>query len=324
MALFLIAPLVSEFLLGSLSITVLSALVVLAPMYGGGALLIREASRRTGRGWPTIFLLALAFGVIEEAFATQSLFNPDYLGLGVHLLQPANIAILGIGGWWTVFVLTLHTVWSISVSIALAEALVPERAGSPWLGRFGLVLSGVLFAAGAAAVAAITSRGDRFVAPAPQRLGAALAVALLVATAFLWPRRGRREAEGAVPSPCLLGLAGLIAGSAFLLIPAGWGWWAVAAYLGLDAAVLVAIGAWSRRVTWRGAHELGLAAGAAFAYAWHAFLQTPVSGRGGAVGRAGNVLFALGLLVLVGIGARRSASDQGSQPGGTSARQAVC
>ena len=43
--LFFLAPLVAEFLLGNLPIKLLSALIVLAPLYGGGALLIRE--------WPT-------------------------------------------------------------------------------------------------------------------------------------------------------------------------------------------------------------------------------------------------------------------------------
>ena len=58
--LFLLAPLVSEFLLGDLPLTMLPALIVLAPMYGGGALVIREVVRRTGRGWPTLMMLALA------------------------------------------------------------------------------------------------------------------------------------------------------------------------------------------------------------------------------------------------------------------------
>ncbi|MDG3006177.1 hypothetical protein [Paludisphaera mucosa] len=34
---------------------------------------------------------------------------------------------LGIGVLWTLFVLTLHTVWSISVPITLFEALTPRR-----------------------------------------------------------------------------------------------------------------------------------------------------------------------------------------------------
>ena len=103
--LFFVAPLVAEFLLGNLPINLLGVLLILAPLYGGGALLIREVVRRTDRGWPTIFMLALAFGVLEEAFTTQSLFNPNYLRLNLHLLDRAYIPALGIGGWWTVFVL---------------------------------------------------------------------------------------------------------------------------------------------------------------------------------------------------------------------------
>jgi hypothetical protein len=132
-ALFLIAPLVAEFLLGNLSITALPALLVLAPLYGGGALLVRESARRAHGGWPALLLLGLAYGVVEEGLATQSLFNPDYLRLQMHLLDPAHVAVLGVGAWWTVFVLTLHVVWSVGVSIALVEALArdqPRRRGS--------------------------------------------------------------------------------------------------------------------------------------------------------------------------------------------------
>src|ERR1700734_3806211 len=144
-ALLFTAPLVAEYLLGDLPIKMLAALVVMAPMYGGGALLIREVVRRTGRGWPTILVLAFAYAVLEEAFTTQTLFNSNYLHLNLHLLQPGYIAALGIGAWWTIFVLTLHTVWSISTSIALAEALVPERATTPWLGWPGLTVTRLLF-----------------------------------------------------------------------------------------------------------------------------------------------------------------------------------
>ena len=78
LGLFLLAPLIGEFLLGNLPITWLGSLLVLAPLYGGGALLIREMARRFGLGWPSIILLGLAYAVIEEAFVTESLFNPHH------------------------------------------------------------------------------------------------------------------------------------------------------------------------------------------------------------------------------------------------------
>jgi hypothetical protein len=60
--LFFLAPLVGEFLLGNISIKDIVTLLFLAPLYGGGPLLIREVTRRTGRGWPTIFFWASLMG----------------------------------------------------------------------------------------------------------------------------------------------------------------------------------------------------------------------------------------------------------------------
>jgi hypothetical protein len=65
-ALFFLSPLVAEFLLGDFTILQLPYLFLLAPAYGGAAVLIREVSRRAGRGWPTMILLALAYALIEE------------------------------------------------------------------------------------------------------------------------------------------------------------------------------------------------------------------------------------------------------------------
>jgi hypothetical protein len=108
--LFFLAPLIAEYLLGDFLLTYLGPLLFLAPMYGGAALLIREIVRRTRRGWPTIVVLALAYGILEEAFMTQTLFNPNYLGMNLHLQDHAYIPAFGMGAWWTVFVLALHTV----------------------------------------------------------------------------------------------------------------------------------------------------------------------------------------------------------------------
>jgi hypothetical protein len=122
--LFLLSPLVLEFLLGNVAIDALPAGLFFAPMYGGGAILVREAARRAGRGWPTMILLALAYAVVEEGLVIQTLFNPSCFGF--ELLRGAYIPTLAIGAWWTLFVLTLHTVWSISVPIAI------RRARSTW------------------------------------------------------------------------------------------------------------------------------------------------------------------------------------------------
>ncbi|MGG2460782.1 hypothetical protein ACO0M4_13355 [Streptomyces sp. RGM 3693] len=62
----MLAPLVGEYLLGNQPITALPAVLMLAPMYGCGALLIRGGARRAGCGWPTMLLLAAAYALLEE------------------------------------------------------------------------------------------------------------------------------------------------------------------------------------------------------------------------------------------------------------------
>ncbi len=189
--LWVLAPLTAEFLLGNVSITHLGMLGIFAPLYGGGALLIRECVRRVGRGWPSIFALALAYGVLEEAILMQSLFNPDFLGKHLHLLEPAYLSGPGIGAWWTVFVLTLHTVWSISVPIALVEAVVPERADVPWLDRVSLAAVAVVFVLACISVAHFTVLNDptQFVASRSQFTWAAAGIALLILLAFALPQK---------------------------------------------------------------------------------------------------------------------------------------
>jgi hypothetical protein len=312
--LFFVAPLVAEFLLGDLPIKMLGALVILAPLYGGGALLIREVVRRTGRGWPSIFVLAFAYAIFEEAFTTQTLFNPNYLHLNLHLLQPAYIPALGIGAWWTVYVLTLHTVWSISTSIALVEALVPDSAATPWLRGLGLGVTVVLFVSGAAGSTAIEIKQDHYVASTAQFGTSAIVCVVAIVAAFFLPKRSASHASGGVPSPWLVGAGALGAGSIFLMTPNAWGWLTVGIYLLLDLTVIAVVSLLSHRAGWDGRHRLALAGGAALTYAWHSFLQNPAVGNGGVGFRIGNVIFAVALIVLLFFAARRVAAASRLDP----------
>src|SRR5689334_22365942 len=77
LGLLVLAPLVGEYLLGNIALDALPMIVGLIPLYGGGALLIREVARRRRLGWPGIVLLGLAYAVVEEGLLTRSLFDPD-------------------------------------------------------------------------------------------------------------------------------------------------------------------------------------------------------------------------------------------------------
>lgn len=304
LGLFFLAPLVGEFLLGNLPITMLPALLLLAPLYGGGALLIRETARRFALTWPGMLVLGLAFGVIEEVFVTQSLFNPNYLGL--RLLDYGYIPALGMGAWWTVFVLALHTIWSTAVPIALMETLTPAQRRAPWLGRIGLVVTAVVFVAGCAALLAMELKKG-FVASPLQFAASAVAVMLLVVVAFKVGRaRPASPSENTkpAPEPLWVGVVSFAVGAVFfgLVKAATWlpAWADVAAILALLAGAAVLVFAWSRRTDWTERHRLALAAGFLLTYAWHGFVQTPSVGNVSArVDLIGNVVFAAGALLLL-------------------------
>jgi hypothetical protein len=306
-ALFFVAPFVAEFLLGDLSIRVLVALIPMAPMYGGGALLIREVVRRTRRGWPSILVLGAAYSLIEEGFTTQSLFNPDYLHLHGHFLTHAWIPFLHIGGWWTLFMLNLHTFWSISVSIALVEALFPAQGRQPWLGRIGDSVVFVLFLLGCVIGTRITLKGDPWVAPASQFLSAALVILLLIVIAFrLQPAEPHNE-PGPVPSPWLTGAVAFVLGFCVLIDPPILNWGAVALMLAIDVFFLAMVFVLSRRAAWTPLHVLSLAAGGAIAYGTHAFMGHAVYGGADLIARIGNGIFLAAAVALILAGAIRTA-----------------
>ena len=308
--LFFTAPLVAEFLLGDIGIRMIGVVLVLAPMYGGGALLIREVVRRAGLGWSRILMLGAAYTLIEEGFTTMSLFNPDYLKLHGHFLAHAFIPALGMGAWWTLFMFNLHTFWSISVSIALVEGLFPAAAQKPWLGRMGDSVVAALFLLGCVIGTLITLRGDKFVASHTQLGATAMVVVLLIALALLMPARAPITSSGEVPSAWGTGVAALVLGLLVMLIPPTLNWFAVAVMLGIDLGFLIALNGLQRRAGWTALHTLSLGAGGAFAYGLHAFLAPPLFG-GHPVWllRVGNAIFLMAAVGVAAAGAKRTAKS---------------
>ncbi|MEU4190804.1 hypothetical protein AB0E69_02805 [Kribbella sp. NPDC026611] len=296
LGLFFLSPLVAEFLLGNIPISALFALLTLAPLYGGGAVLIREVVRRRGWGYPTVLVFALAYGVIEEGITTQSLFNPNYAGL--RLLDPGHIGALGMGAPWTVLVLGLHTVWSITVPIVLMESL-SRRPREPWLGNVGLGVYGALFLAGVVATTAFGYTKDAFRASTGQDLGTGIAIVALVALGtWIGQRTKHRTAvpsASSVPSAWIVGAAGLVLSSAWMLVNDNLHnpWLEALLMLALEVLAAFVLVTWSRRPAWTRMHALAAAGGALLTYAWHAFPESPVFPAPHAVDLIGNGVFAL-------------------------------
>lgn len=130
----LLTPGIPEYLSGSSSVTLLLvnpalfALLLLANLglYAPGALLVREAIVRFGRGWPSMLCLGAAYAIVEEGIALNTMFDPrasvvHSLGFYGHYL--------GVNWVWAVGLVMFHAVYSISLPIVLLGLAVPQSRG---------------------------------------------------------------------------------------------------------------------------------------------------------------------------------------------------
>jgi len=296
-----LAPLVGEYLLGNISVRELPALPFLVPMYGGGALLIREVARRTGRGWVTILILGAAYGVIEPGVFDGSLFNPSFEGMD---FTAGYVPALGFSPYYLVHFAAGHAVWSITIPIVLVEALTPGRRATPWLGTAGLAVTAVGYLAGGLLIQVSMRDSGDYRTSAAQVAGTVLGAAALVVVAFLVGRREPAPVAKPVPRPLAVGVGAFVGSSVFFATPEGWpGFTAGIALLAVAAAALTRL---SRRPGWRHTHLLALASGTLFTYAWGGFVLTWLKYRTDPVSYAGNAVFALGAVALVAAAGRHA------------------
>lgn len=274
-SLFFLAPLVAEYLLGDLPLSNMAALIALAPMYGGGAILIREAVRHSGRGWPTFILLALAYAVMEEALVSTTLFDPHYLGLS--LLAYGYIPALGTALPWLIYVLSIHVIWSMAVPIGLTEALFHDPEQKPWLGKAGLAVTCLLLVFGAAAAALFQRHSDSFRDTPAEMTCSAIAILLLVVAAFRFPRPGASQSPRSAPV-VLVGGGAFLLGSALLLLygrgsSAGWPWPATVLAELITDGLLIGLFWWATRMrAWNALVAWGAATGGMLVYAWYGYV----------------------------------------------------
>src|SRR5437870_10218915 len=129
--LLLLTPGIPEYLSASSQITLLVInpplfFLLLAAnigLYGSGVILIREAMIRWKKGWASVFLLGVAYGIVEEGLDLWTLFYSKAGPVG-------NLGFyghwLGVNWVWTVGLLIFHSVYSIGLPIFLFGLVFPE------------------------------------------------------------------------------------------------------------------------------------------------------------------------------------------------------
>lgn len=304
--LLVVAPVCAEYLTAydpevtGKAAALVGGLVVLAPLYGAPAIVIREVAARTGMHWTGILALAGAFGVVQAGVVDQSLFALHYLGYASweHDLAPTLIAPLGVAGSFALNFLLGHVVWSISAPIALVEAFDPRPGRQPWVGRPGLVVLVALWGLASVLVwSDIRADGSDQASPPQIAAALALAVGLVVVACTFGRRRLPPRTERPVPPPgVVLGLV-LVAAYAYQAIPSTW----LGAGLGIAIVLVtgVVVTRWSRAAAWGPRHVAAVAGAAVLARALVGFASVTSTVPHPPGGYAQNVVLLLLALALV-------------------------
>ncbi|HYY91361.1 MAG TPA: hypothetical protein VE955_05175 [Candidatus Dormibacteraeota bacterium] len=129
--LLLLTPGIPEYLSASSQLTVLVINPILfflflganMGLYGSGVILIREAMVRWKKGWASVFLLGVAYGILEEGIDLWTLFYSKASPVG-------NLGYyghwLGVNWVWTIGLLIFHSVYSIGLPIFLFGLVFPQ------------------------------------------------------------------------------------------------------------------------------------------------------------------------------------------------------
>jgi hypothetical protein len=193
----------------------------------------------------------------------------------------------------------------------VVEATFPARQTIPWLKPPGLLIVGLLFAAGALLTLRFSLSQTDFRASPVQILTSALLVLGSIAIAFFaFPRRDKRAADSSRQPvhPAILGVAVFAAGSAFLVTNSlGRGhlpWSATAALEVVIIAVSIAVFAWAKnRGTWTAVHSWAAGTGGVLCYAWLGYMvDRSLHGPGDAL--AHSVFVAAALVIIAWAGSR--------------------
>ncbi|TSD62590.1 hypothetical protein [Aeromicrobium piscarium] len=308
LGLLVLAPISAEYLSGYLGQRladlpgIVVSLVILAPLYGVPALLIREFARRTGRGWPSMIALAAAFGVVQAALIDRSLFDPGYFD-DSDFWQELPTPFLGVDISQLLVFVVGHVIWSFCAPIAIVESASPRTRDRPWLTWWGAALGIVAYLLAAAAIATESSY-----LPTPLEAGAvAIALIACVALAWLAPRPGR-ERSGASPSLTVTALTALallaVYSTASAPEPGPWAWPSV----GVAAIVLLLIAwlasRWSSRAGWDQRHVAVVASAPLIVYSLQTFFLPPADDP--TAKYATNVVQLIAVIALAAWGIRRA------------------
>ena len=321
-ALLVLAPVCAEYLAAYDNTTgdavqLIGGLIIFSPLYGAPALLIREVSRRAGLGWVGIILLATAFGLMEAGVVDQSLFSLDYRHIESWdaTLRGTFLAPLGLSAYNTLNFVGGHVIYSICAPIALVEAFRPSHAREPWLGRTGLAVVALLYAAASGFVLEDSLVYETSHASIYQVIGSVGVIGPLVLAAFLLRNRADTTVDRPAARVRTIFFGAVVVAVLYNLLPPTWTGFALSATAVAVGCVLLYRSA--RSPEWTMRHTVAVAAGFVLTRAVLSFTYFPVIGHISAARKYGHsIVFLVGMLAVCWLAMRQAtrAADSEDAP----------
>jgi hypothetical protein len=275
-ALMVLSPLVAEILPGATRFRALFVFPIEVCVWGGGALLIREAVRKWKMGWPSLLLLAIALSLAEEFLIQQTSLAP----MVIKIQGQEYARAFGVNYLYLLWAVVYEVVFVVLVPIKLTELVFWNRRDEPWLSRTGVALVALLFLIGACFAWFTWTQIARtevfhvppYTPPMEAMISAAGMIAALVfCAAGPFRNAGKRVyANSPIPAPWVLTTFGAVwaalwfclAVLAFGIRPSIPPWIPVAAGLLIAGTVLVVMPVWAISPTWTARHDFALVFGA--------------------------------------------------------------
>jgi len=166
-------------------------LAINVAQYTAGALLIREAILRWHKGWGSLFLLGLAYGITEEGLGDNTLFNSNH---GADGFLGWFGRFDGVNWVWSTGVLSFHVIYSIGLPILLLALALPQTRGVSLVTGRGIAVCFTTLVASTSLEAVIVYRAFHFWMGFALLAGAMIVIMVLVVAAYFLPRDAWRPA----------------------------------------------------------------------------------------------------------------------------------
>lgn len=218
LSLFVLSPAIGELLSGSSPpVEFFNPInfLLLACLYGSGAVVVRELKVKWRKDYRAILLLGAAYGIIEEGLTVASFFNPNWMDLGI---LGSFGRVFEVNWVWAEMLTIYHAVFSITIPIVLIELVYPSRELTRWTSDRSLKGVIALFAGTVITEFYLFSLLGKYVPPAFQYIATVLVVFFIIYLTYKLKPEKEDLTIKKIGKPRKMYVIGLAGSTSFLLL----------------------------------------------------------------------------------------------------------